>query len=278
MKSSVKSQIRILMEKKITIFMFLAMIAIVLINYFQNVNAYANTAINFMMNPMRLLLLSADAYEAGSLKFIFLQFYPFLVILPAGFSYALDKNSKMEIYLKGRLGGKNYFLGKIIAAFIVTFIIFTIPFLIEMGLNCIAFPLNANGNASYEGVYSTSYLASVEGYLFFGAFKISPYLYSLITILIFGFSSGILAVFTMATSIFLSKYKVLMLLPTYLLLYGLGMLYTILPNTTIHTSYFDYFSMFDISNKNQVIFLTVLILLLVSSILCIMRSARKDTF
>lgn len=278
MKSSVKSQIRILMEKKITIFMFLAMIAIVLINYFQNVNAYANTAINFMMNPMRLLLLSADAYEAGSLKFIFLQFYPFLVILPAGFSYALDKNSKMEIYLKGRLGGKNYFLGKIIAAFIVTFIIFTIPFLIEMGLNCIAFPLNANGNASYEGVYSTSYLASVEGYLFFGAFKISSYLYSLITILIFGFSSGILAVFTMATSIFLSKYKVLMLLPTYLLLYGLGMLYTILPNTTIHTSYFDYFSMFDISNKNQVIFLTVLILLLVSSILCIMRSARKDTF
>lgn len=278
MIKSIKAQISILLEKKIAIIMFVLMMIFVLVNYFFNVTKYEGTYTNVMIQPMRLLFLSSEESYSASLKFMFLQFYPVLVVLPAGFFYASDVNSKMEIYLAGRMGKRKYLLGKLVAVFAVTFLVFTIPFLIEMCLNCLAFPVEANGNYSNAGIYSDLYVESVESYLFLGSFIVSPYLYAFVSIIFFGVASGILTLFTLAVSMFFSKYKVLLLLPVYVLLYGLGSLYSILPEVEIHTSHFQYFSMFDMSQKSQVLFILVLVLLALISVGTITFKSRRDTY
>ena len=138
--------------------------------------------------------------------------------------------------------------------------------------------MEANGNYSNAGIYSDLYVESVESYLFLGSFIVSPYLYAFVSIIFFGVASGILTLFTLAVSMFFSKYKVLLLLPVYVLLYGLGSLYSILPEVEIHTSHFQYFSMFDMSQKSQVLFIFVLVLLALISVGTITFKSRRDTY
>ncbi len=278
MMKSIKSQINILLEKKIAIGMFLFNMLFVLINYFYNVTEYEGTYINAMIQPMRLLFLSSEEAYSANFKFMFLQFYPILVVLPAGFFYASDTNSKMELFLAGRMGKFKYMMGKLIAVFLVTFAVFTIPFLIEMCLNCLAFPMDANGNMANAGIYNDVYVHSVEKYMFLGLYSISPYLYAFISIIFFGLASGILALFTLAISMFFSKYKVLLLLPVYVLLYGIGSIYAVLPGAEINTSHFQYFSLFDISQKSQVFFIGILTILAVTSVTASTIKSRRDIY
>lgn len=250
MLNSIHTQIKIILEKKIAIVVFFTLMLMVLANYFENIKLYHGQDTNVLIHPMRMLMLSADEYDTSSLKFVFLQFYPILVILPAGFSYVTDVFNRTDIYLISRYGKKKYFLGKMIAVFIVTFVVFSVPFFTEMLLNVIAFPSEANGNFANAGLYEDLYVQQAERYLYLGMYIISPYLYAFITIFIFGIVSSVLSVFTLALSIFINKYKVFLLFPVYLLLYGLGALYSIIPGASIHTSHFEYFALFDASQKN----------------------------
>ena len=162
--------------------------------------------------------------------------------------------------------------------YFVTFVVFTIPLLIEMGLNCIAFPLEANGNMYGNGIYTNNYVDSVSRYMFLGLFKISPYLYAFISIIFFGLVSGVLSMFTVAISMFFSKYKILLLLPVYVLLYGLGSIYAILPNVEVGTSHFEYFAMFNIANKSQIAFVSILLVLTIGAFVAVYIHSKRDTY
>lgn len=278
MGKSIKLQIGILLEKKVAIISFFIMLGLVLYNYYLNVVQYEGTYTNMMIQPMRLLFLSSEEQYTANIKFSFLQYYPLFVVLPAGLFYASDVQSKMNIYLSQRLGNIKYLFGKMIAVFIVTFAVFTIPLLLEMGLNCIAFPLEANGNFYGNGIYTEIYVNSVSRYMFLGVFKISPYLYALISILLFGVVSGVLAMFTVAVSMFFSKYKVLLLLPVYVLLYGMGSLYAILPGVEVGTSHFQYFAMFNIANKSQLAFIAIIIALTIGAFMATYIHSKRDIY
>ncbi len=278
MSKSVKMQIKTILDKKLAIIIFSVLTVMVVINFFGNLVKYDGQPVDTLIDPMRMLMLSAADYDTASVKFIFLQFYPVLVILPAAFSYASDKTNRTDIYLITRFDKKNYYIGKFLAVFIVTFVVFSVPFIFEVILSMIGFPSGAHGNFESSGLYSEVYISSMEKIMFLGSFKVSSKFYALISILLFAIISGVLASFVLAISIYVNKYKVFLLFPVYILLYGLGALYSIIPGAQTHTSHFEYFSLFDSSQKNQTWFLLIVLMVFASSVVIMLRQTRKDTY
>lgn len=276
MIDSIRSQFRVVIEKRWAVGVILLMFTLVLINFFSNVFKYQGTDVQAMINPMRLLFLSSESMDPGTLSFYFLQLFPLLVILPVGFSYADDKNSREEIYLVSRVGKKKYFWGKTIAVFIVNFCVFALPLMLEIILNCVAFPLDANGNFANSATYDLSYIMSTENYMFFDFFKISPILYAFISCMMFGIVAGILGIFTLAVSMFFFRFKIGLLFPVYILLYGIGMIDSLFPQIEVRTSHFAYLSAFDISYKSEFSYICLFGTIAIISMLLIYVKQRRD--
>lgn len=118
-----------------------------------------------------------------------------------------------------RMGSSKYYVSKLVAGFIVTSVVFTIPFLSELVLNCISFPMAATGDFINLNQYDPRYVEMVSRYAFPELFKSDPYLYSIVGILLFGVFSGILGMLTIALSMILKvRYKIFLFLPVFVLL------------------------------------------------------------
>lgn len=276
MIKSVKMQIRTIIDKKVAIIMLIVLSVMVLVNYFDNLRFFDGMPVDSLIDPMRILMLSVEDYNSASVKFVFLQFYPVLVILPAALSYASDRSNGTDIFIITRFDKKKYYIGKLIAVFVVTFCVFFIPLIMEVILNLIAFPSAARGNFGGDSLYSESYISMMERIMFLGTFKVSSRLYAFISIFLFAFISGVLSVFVLAISMYFNKYKVFLLFPVYVLLYGVGALYTIIPGAKVHTSHIEYFSLFDSTQKSQGWFLLIVTATFIVSIYVIFRQIRRD--
>lgn len=269
----IKLQTGEMLCKKATVALYIALLCLVLYNFLTNVFTYKGTDVVGMIHPMKLLLLSRDS----RFSFFLLMCWPLLVVLPAGFGYLSDKQAGEIPLLQARVGWKNYLTGKCIAVFIVTFLIFTLPFMIELGLNCLAFPLQAIGDISGDDTYSISYLEIVRGYLFPSLNTFSPYLYAVICTLLFGLMSGILAVFTVAVSTFsFMKYKILAFIPGYVLLSLIGIVRQLFPGVQIYTHYYYYLSIFDSGPKSTAGYLIIACAMLALSVCIVAAKSRKD--
>jgi hypothetical protein len=272
---STKMQIKSILHQKGVFVALCILFLFVFLNFFSNVYKYNGKDIIDMYFPMKLLLLSDIS---GALSFYFFQYFPLLVILPAGFSYLNDRDSREIYYIQSRVGIKAYYKGKISAVFLVNFFVFTIPFLLEMLLNCIAFPIQATGDLSNIDVYEEVYIKVVERYFFHNIYVVNPYLYTFLFILFFGILSGILIVFINAISMFPRiKYKILLFLPIYLLFNGFGLLKMLNPSINVSTNYFDYMGIFDDCPKSGKGFIIVIILLIVIPMGITLIKSRKDS-
>lgn len=276
MLKSIKTQILILLNKRLTIAVFVGMILLILYRFIGHVYEFEGVSAATLISPTRLLLLSADEHEVGTISFYFLQILPIIFVLPVGFSYYDDVKSRENIYFVSKLGKINYFIGKIAAVFIVNFLVFLLPLLLEIALNCIAFPISANGNYSGQGMYEDVYIQMTEEILYTGTFIKSHYLYAILCCVIFGVIAGVMGVFTIAVSMNVRKLKVLLLLPTYILLLFVGTLNNIFTNIEFATSYFNYFSMYDSQVKNGTLFGILIVATFVLSVTYILVNAKKD--
>lgn len=169
--TSVWTQFRLMARRKSAMITFYVVLAFVLVNYLTNVVTYQGSEILEMVHPMQLLLLSD---ESGAYSLLFIQLYPLLVVLPAGFSFALDRDVDETVFYLTRVGSKDYYRGKLIAAFSITFLVLTLPLLLEIVLNCLSFPLDATGNLDNWSVYDENYIADVQTYLWSGLFLHPP--------------------------------------------------------------------------------------------------------
>ena len=269
----IKLQTGEMLRKKTTVALYLALLCLVLYNFLSNVFTYRGTDIVEMIQPMKLLLLSND----NRLSFFLLMCWPLLVVLPAGFGYLSDKQAGEIPLLQARVGWKTYLTGKCIAAFIATFLVFTLPFLIEIGLNCLAFPLQAIGDIWNHSTISEYYVFMVRSYLFHQIYLLSPYLYAVLCTLLFGLMSGILAVFTVAVSTFsFMKYKILAFIPGYVLLSLVGLLRQSIPSIRVDTHYYYYLSLFSVGDKSTAGYLIVACAMLALSACIVAGKSRKD--
>ncbi len=271
MKKAVIWQIKAICSRKAPIVMFLFLYAYVLLNYLTNVFRFSGTDVTDMYMPMYLLVLSNDN---DAFHFFFMQYFPLLVVLPASFAYLQDKSSRELNYLAVRMGRRRYYVSKGIAVFLVSFVVFTVPFLLEIVLNCIAFPMDAIGNM--RNINNYELMENFERMFLFELFCVSPYLYVILFTLIFGVVAGILSVFALAVSMLMMRYKIFVFLPCYLLLHGLYYLKHFPKLQMAETSYFAYLGIFNTVPKSGAGYLMVVVLVALASVVIVHVKGKRD--
>ncbi len=269
--SSIKMQMHEMMRKKTVIFTYCILLFFVLINFFMNV--YNNNNIQYisqMYDPMKVLTLSNWSVSG----FFMMYFYPILVVLPTATCYLIDYDSKVKIYIQSKTGSFNYWYGKLISVFLTTFFIFTIPFILEILLSYICFSSKSIGDPS-----GFSYLQTIENenqYFLSQIWLNNKIIYTALLTLLFGVVSGIFATFNFAiTSLSIFKYKIFTFFPIYVLFYSISIIELFI-NIKYTLSYMLILNMFEVSEKNYLIYTFFLICMLLVSIVLIGIKAKRD--
>lgn len=274
----IKHQTLFMLRQNIALMVFYILLAIVFLNFGSNVLTFQGRDIIDMYHPAKMLVLSYDqVYDNMDIMLLLIQLYPILIVCPAGFTLLSEKKRKTDCVLITRIGSIQYYLGKTIAAFFVTMIVFTIPFLIEFGLNCVSFPLAASGDFVDLNCYSPDYIELTSNYMYSTLFHMNSYLYTFVGILFWGITSGIIGMFTVALSGIISfRFKILLFLPVYILLNIPAYMPQITDKLPFVVNWYNYIFLFDDHVKNNAFFISFLIMLFIISIVCSVIKGRGD--
>ena len=215
---------------------FWLLMSAVLVNYIAKVTALWGADTVNLYEPMKLRLL-ADHSDAITLRIV--QLYPLLVVIPTGFSYMADRDNRTDVYIRGRIGNKRYVRNEIISSFIVAFLVFAIPFLVEILLFCAGFPINQTGDPTNISDYDPVYQEVMREYLFSSLYEAHPYLYAVVNVLLWGVTAGALGCFSTCVSMLGIKLRAILFLPVYVLIYMVSALENLflLPYTTNYIWY-----------------------------------------
>jgi hypothetical protein len=190
---------------------------------------------------------------------------------------AKEQQSGQDMLMVARLGHPTYKLSKLLAGFVTTSVVFSIPFLMEIFLNCLSFPLTASGDLTNWDVYNPNYIQVVRNYLMSGFYLHSPYLYAVVGTLFFGLVSGVFGAFTVAfSSIVQVKYRVFLFLPVFLLLNASVYLTEILPSGATTIRWYDYLLLFSDHPKSFMFLCIGLFTLVLFSFGATFLSSRKE--
>lgn len=241
------SQTAFMLKKKGSICVFYILFFMVLTNFIDNVLSFQGRDILEMYQPMKLLLLSYNRVNLNATNTLLLiQLYPILVVCPAGFSLAREEQLGTRVFLVSRLGNFTYQVSKYLAAFLTTMIIFTVPFLLEIILNCLSFPLSATGDLSNLRAYDEAYRTGVSRYFMKSLYLYSPYLYAVVGTLFWGAVSGLLGAFTVAVSTVIRvKYNAFLFMPVFAALNMSTILASRIPKEAPSTRWYDYVLLFN---------------------------------
>ena len=274
MWASFKEQFKILIKRKEAHFSFFIIMLLILANFVAKMNQYEGHDVKNMLNPFVLVLFSY--INASAYSFYLFQFLPFLIVLPAAFSLIDDLNSGEIVFLRSRLSSAQYVIGKALAVFCVTFIVFEIPFLLEIIMYAVSFPSEAMGFTEGWAIYDDVYIDYVGNILNSRLFIFSPMLFVLVNGIKISLFAAFFAVFSLAFSTLGIKSKIFLFLPVYVVLYFVSYLpyFFALPFSTNYTDYlFAYVDRRSLSIPGSVFFLFFTGLL---SVLFMFRYIRKD--
>ena len=276
--SSFRTQFLFAIRQKITLATFGLLFLIVRLNFVDNVLTFQGMDITNMYHPMKLLALSYNRiYHNADNTLLLIQLYPLLVACPAGLLYAREWQIGLNTLMESRVGALTYKLSKLAAVFFVTAVVFTLPFMIEILLNIVAFPTNAIGDLSNLNTYDPSYLQSIKNYIFCDLYLVSPYLYAVVMTVLFGILSGILGMTICAFSMTIhTKFRLLYLLPTYLLLNFTIYILPSIADTGVKIEWYHYFFLFNDECKSVLGLFVVQAILIVYALISACYSSRKD--
>lgn len=268
-----------MIRKKTVIFTFFILMAFVIVNFFVNVFQFRDVQyISQMYDPIKKLTLSNWSVSG----YFMMEYYPLLVVIPTACVYLTDKSSKVKLYIESRVGKNNYWYGKAVCVFLVTFAVFTIPFLIEILLEGICFSMQSSGDPSgFEWIQTIQN----ENQMFLSGLWIqNKVLYALLMTILFGVISGVLAVFNFAvTTLPFFKYKIFSFFPIYILFYFISFAEKQLHISNVidySMNYFFILRMFHGQTTaykyNYKVYFVFLILLLAVSFLFVRIKTKKD--
>ena len=215
-----RAQIKLLLFQWGALLAFGLLLALMLNNFVENVLEHQGTEVVLMYHPMKLLSLSHDKtnYKADTMMLL-VQLVPLLICIPAALSLAREQHTGASVLMASRLGSRTYLFSKVTAVFVVTTLVFSLPFLLEIVLNCVSFPLKATGDLANWTIYDDEYIQTTQHFLLYPLYRLSPYLYAVVETIRFGATMGLLAAATLTLSALVRvKFRVLLLLPPFLLL------------------------------------------------------------
>ena len=275
---STLTQISFLLRRKGALAAFYILLFMVLSNFIGNVLAFQGLDVIQMYHPMKILLLSYNRINYNAdMTILLTQLFPILVTCPAGFALAKEYQLGTDVMIVSRLGQRRYRMSKLLAAFVTTFVVFTVPFMLEIFLNCISFPLNAAGDLTNWGYYDSAYRTAVGNYYMWRLFVRAPYLYAVAGTLLFGFAAGIFGAFTMALSSLIKiKYNAFLFLPVFALLNLSVILSVGNPANMVSLRWDENLLLFSEVPKHGWIMATVLFVMAASSVGMVWKSGGKD--
>lgn len=270
MKNScmIKFQIRVLMQTWNTLVVWILLLCATIANFIHN--CISNTSMHFvseMYDPVKMLTLSGWSTAGGILMYA----YPLVLVIPTAVHFYNERTTKVNIYLQSRCGFRVYYYGNAIAVVILTFLIFTLPFLSELVLSLICSDKGAIRDPS--GLQYYSVLPETNKILLFRIWLLSPPLYGVLMTIRFGLISSILSLFnySIATSPRI-KYKMLTMLPLISLLYLLMIIDRFIP---VKLTYILTIPMFENTDVNELFWLVFLGVLLFFSIFILKVNEKK---
>lgn len=268
---TLKMHLNVLFHKNGFKISFLVVFSYVIVTFLYYVYALHGYDVLDMYHPVVLSGITSDIKFAE----YFTIFYPFLAVLPAGFAFMDDRETNIYSIIQSREGIKTYYISKMVAAFIVGLVVFTVPFFIGIIMNLIAFPSNASGlSLTNLSTYSSAYLEHCQCYFFVGLYHRNIFAYYFLSILLLGIFSGFASMFVASISTFKIKFKILLLLPLYALLQSTYYIGLFLPD--VQTYYEFYIMAADIMDKNILVLMFLMIFMVVSSVLIINRRIKGD--
>ena len=273
-----RSQIAFLLRQKEAVFTFCVLLLLVLANFIDNCQEYQGFDVMALAHTTKLGLLSFNrmGYKAD-LSIMFLQLYPLLVVCPAGFILAKERGTQEHILMITRMGSGVYYSSKLLSAFVVTAVVFTLPFLVEIVIHVIAFSTRPMGDLSNWSYYSEEYMELVRSYMFSDLFVRSPYLYAVVKVLLFGLFSGLMGAFGVAVSaLYRVKFRITVFLPTFLLLNLSVYAEVILGEMEKSVAWYNFVMLHEEAVKNMPVFLAVLMLMILVSVGGTFWTARRD--
>lgn len=268
---SIRLQLTHILSRKETIFTWFILLGFVTWNFISNIIQNQNAVyVTQMYDPVKTLTLSTWSVSG----YFMMSFYPLLIAIPTSTIYLNDKNSGEITYLKARYGNKKYMRGKFFGVCIATFLIFTLPFLMEIVLDGICYSKGSVGDPSNFEYIQTA--EDVKGYFAYGIFTKNRFLYAVICILLFGVISAVFAGFNYAVSTFKCfKYKIFTFFPIYILFFGIRFLGNTFKGS-FTTNYFFILRMFDTNVKNEKVYLIFMLVLFVLSFAIIEVNGRRN--
>lgn len=273
-----RSQIGFLLRQKEAVFTFCVLMLLVLANFVDNCQEYQGFDVMALAHTTKMGLLSSNrmGYKAD-LSMIFIQLYPLLVVCPAGFVLAKERGTQEHILMITRMGSGTYYFSKLLSAFVVTAVVFAVPFLAEIALHVIAFSTRPMGDLTNWSYYSEEYIELVRNYTFSDLFVRSPYLYAVVKVLLFGLFSGLLGAFGVAVSaLYRVKYRITVFLPTFLLLNLSVYAEVIFGEMEKSVAWYDFVMLHEEHVLNLQIFLVALVLVFLVSVGGTFWAARRD--
>lgn len=269
---SIKMQISQLFHKKTTLCIYFLLFGAVLWNFFENMHQFHNGDVTQMMNPLKLSSLSTWS----AVMYYMMQFYPLLLVIPTASTYYDDKNSKILNYIQSRVGIRNYLIGKAVSIFFITVILFTVPFITEIIAYSITVPSLAQGDPSNFQYFQT---IENDNTLFLSKlYYFNDYIYTILSIIIFGIVTGIFAVFNFfLTTIKIFKFRVFVYFPIYILFYLINIIGHFI-NYKYETNYFLILPLFAVpENANYGnYFIFCICLLIISTAILILKIRESD--
>lgn len=268
---SYRYNMKSLLESKNSVIIFFALMIFVCINFCFNVRHNINILyITEMYDPIKVLTLSSWS-RVGYIMFIYL---PFLFVIPTSLSYIKDVSTRSKIYIESRCGKKAYWIGKAMAVFSTTFILFFIPFFTEVILSVVSFDFGSHGDPS--GVNYIDMLDHNTKFAFMNIYYTNRILYAVLFIVVFSAIAGVLALFNFSiTTLPFMKYKIFTFLPLYLLFYLISVISKYL-KLNYETNYLFILRMFDDTPKNYFVYAVFIGILFIVSVVNLLYGYRRD--
>lgn len=273
-----RSQIIFLLRQKEAMLTFCVLMLLMLANFMENCQMFQGQDMVKLAHTTKMGLLSWNrASYSADLALLFQQIYPLLVVCPAGFVLAKERGTQEHILMITRMGSGNYYASKLLSAFVVTTVVFSIPFLVELPLHIIAFSTKPTWDLSHWVMYDAEYLARVRNYLLSDLYIQSPYGYAVVKIVLFGLFSGLMGAFSVAVStLYKVKFRITVMLPTFLLLNLSVYAETIFGKMEKTVMWPSFVMLHDGSDKNTPVFLVALMFVGMVSVGGTLWAARRD--
>lgn len=201
-------QMKLMFKRKSFIITFAGMMMTSISVFLYNSITYFNRDFT-AVKAAKYLYMGSDLM--GDTVVVFMFIIPIISVLPFADTFFEERKNKTTEFCLSITSNNTYYFSKLFTVFFSGFIVNFIPFLTNMLLNFIAFPLDSSVDATNMSYVDSHLFADVmETGLFQELFARNMYLYNLLYLLILSVCGGLFAVIVYQFSFFYSESRILL--------------------------------------------------------------------